>query len=342
MATSQDTSELRVLIQSKFLGDFLLRQTPGQKGVWSRCKFTINADQGEFDRVVVYDTIETPIRVTCPPDGTLMLVGEPPEIKQYHPAYLAQFTRIASPDTNTPHPRLIDTQCGQPWFVGVALEHGQPPRAVMDFDDLKRQAPTKTKTLSVMAALRNLTEGHKARAGLVDALQRRLGDDVTVFSHYTNRVDDKWDALAPFKYHVSLENSRYPNYWTEKLSDSYLADCFTFYWGCPNADDYFDPRGFRPINIYDPEATAETIARGIEDGLYETTTAIRADDRNKVLDTYNIFALLERLLVEPTQQAPRPLNIMPERNFTDSKFRKIRNDLKRAVPRSLRPKRWKV
>ncbi|MEK9672773.1 MAG: hypothetical protein VW268_09770 [Rhodospirillaceae bacterium] len=335
-------SPLRVLVLSGNLDAFVLRQTPNNDGRWGNCEFHINSPDGAYDRVVVYDNCPRAASVICPPDGTLMLVGEPPEVKHYHPGFLRQFARVASPDGNTPHPRLIDTQCGQPWFVGMASKPDGSRFVNMDYAALARAQPEKTGLLSIVVGRTGLTEGHRMRARLAEILQDRLGSDVGVFGHMVNRVDDKSDALAPFKYHVALENGRYPHYWTEKLADAYLADCFPFYWGCMNTADYFDPAGFRTINIYDPESAADVIQTTIEAGAYEATRDARQRDKRRIMEEYNLFALMDRLISAPTAEPACPLAILPERQFIDSPLRKFRHRLKRAVPRSIRPRRWKV
>eukprot|EP00415_Alexandrium_ostenfeldii_P002527 UN2527 len=40
-----------------------------------------------------------------------------------------------------------------------------------------------------------------------------------------------------------IENSRHPNYFTEKLLDALLARCVPIYWGCENLRDFFDTEG---------------------------------------------------------------------------------------------------
>jgi hypothetical protein len=44
-------------------------------------------------------------------------------------------------------------------------------------------------------------------------------------------------------YHICIENQQVPNYFTEKLIDSFLTYTMPVYWGCPNITDYFDPDG---------------------------------------------------------------------------------------------------
>ena len=61
-----------------------------------------------------------------------------------------------------------------------------------------------------------------------------------IFGKGINGFEDKWDTLRDYKYHIVIENSSFDDYWTEKLADNYLAECFPFYHGCKNINKYFD------------------------------------------------------------------------------------------------------
>jgi len=44
-------------------------------------------------------------------------------------------------------------------------------------------------------------------------------------------------------FHVAIENSQWPNYFTEKLIDCFVTGTVPIYWGCPNVGDFFDRDG---------------------------------------------------------------------------------------------------
>jgi hypothetical protein len=325
----------RINVISRHLGPWTLRQTPGRTGLWGGCKFEINASSGTFDGVVVYDDFRIPQTVECPPDALVFVTGEPPAIKTYHAGFLAQFHRVVTPHSDLPHPRLIDSHCGMPWHAGLAFGNG-PPVVKLDYDDLVAAHPPKTRLLSVIASHRNVTEGHRRRPALVAALRARFGDDVVVFGRESQMVADKWEAIAPFKYHVALENSRLANYWTEKLADTFLADAHPIYWGSSNIDSYFQPTSLTAINIFDVDDAISRIAAAIHQNLYETARTARADAREAVLKRYNFFAVLESLFQDNPQTTIQPIVLLPESTFRDSWGRKLRKRLRRAVPR-----RWR-
>jgi len=330
---------LRINVLSRHLDDAVLRQTPNRSGEWDGCLFSINGS-GRFDFVVVYDDFSSPQKFECAPEGLLFVTGEPPSIKQYDARFLAQFHRVLTPHSDIPHAGLVDSHCGMPWGVGVAHAPNSAPAVRMTFDDLQRARPVKTKLLSIFAAQRNVTPAHRQRSALVDALRHRFAESVDVFGRDVAPIADKWDAIAPYKYHVALENSRFANYWTEKLSDCFLGGAFPFYWGCPNVLGFFPADSLQVINLYDPAAAVEAIARAIDTNAYESSQSALNQAREAVLRRYNFFAVIADACKSVRLGTPATVVLYPEPVFKDSWGRKLRKRLRRAVPRSIRPARW--
>ena len=69
-------------------------------------------------------------------------------------------------------------------------------------------------------------------------LREHFGDRLDVFGRGINDFADKEEALAPYRYHISLENSSDKDYWTEKISDPLLTLTYPIYHGCENLEDY--------------------------------------------------------------------------------------------------------
>jgi hypothetical protein len=331
----------RINIISRHLDRTFLRQTPGRAGRWGDCVFEVTAPGGSFDGIVAYDDFTERLSFDCPPEATVFVTGEPPSIKTYHPGFLAQFHRVVTPHSDIAHPRVIDSHCGMPWHIGMSFVGGTP-EINLDYDALSSARPEKTRLLSIVASHRNVTSAHRQRPALVEALQRRFGKDIAVFGREYDPVADKWDAIAPFRYHIALENGRFANYWTEKLSDAFLGGAFPFYWGCPNIGDYFPSDSLAAINIFDIDATVRAIEQAIARDAYAQSAAARAEARHAVLTSHNFFAVVDGIFRGLPSARPQPCTILPEAGFRDGAMRQFRKRLRRAVPRSLRPKRWKV
>jgi hypothetical protein len=150
----------------------------------------------------------------------------------------------------------------------------------------------KTKLLSVITSSKMMTEGHRRRLEFAKRLKTHFGDEIDLFGRGMDEVEDKWDALADYRYHVAMENSAVNHYWTEKLADAFLAGCHPIYYGCPNVTDYFPSGSLTSIDINKPEKAIAVIEACMEQNRYESSEQKIWEARKKVLDTYNLFALI--------------------------------------------------
>ena len=146
-----------------------------------------------------------------------------------------------------------------------------------------------------------------------------------MFGRGIREVEDKWDAIAPYRYHIALENGVYPHYWTEKLSDAFLAGTFPLYLGCPNAGEYFPAGSFVSLDANDPARAIASIEQAIADQRYEQSIGDIAEARRLVLDRYNLFPLLAEMLAASPPGGDRVLTALrPEVEFPRSgKLRRI-------------------
>jgi len=316
-----------------------LRQTPGRRGVWGDCRFLINQDVPGCDWWVVYDDLPRPEQAHCPRRNTLLIVGEPPSVSPVDPHFARQFAAVVTCQ-QVRHPNVIRTQQSLPWFIGHRYlkgedrwEHGTSK----DYDALVAMPPVpKTRSLSVISSDKAFTAGHRRRLEFVQHLGRHFGDAIDVYGRGLRDFEDKWDAIAPYRYHVVLENSNYDDYWTEKLSDAVLAEAFPFYSGCPNIADYFPPDSLTPLDLGDFQAACALIERGIREDRHASSAAARARAKDLVLNTYNLFpavsALIRGLVRDRPQEVARaPLTLRPQAAFRDGPWNRGRRLLSRAV-----------
>jgi hypothetical protein len=119
-----------------------------------------------------------------------------------------------------------------------------------------------------------------------------------VFGHGVMPVADKADALDPYRYHIAIENHVCLHHWTEKLSDAFLGMCLPFYYGCPNANDYFPEESFIQIDINDPRGTAERVQRAIKTDEYTKRLPAIREARRRVLEEFGFFAVVSRIISE--------------------------------------------
>jgi hypothetical protein len=316
----------------------LARQTPGGVLCWGAADFTINPAGGAFDGCVVFDGLLRETTIECPADRVFFIAGEPPSIKLYHTVFLEQFAAIVTCHSDTPHRRKIHDQQGYPWHIGVTRRDGGLVPA-QDYDSLRAAVvPQKSKLLSVIVSDKAVTPGHAHRRAFVGRLQQHFGAAIDVFGRGINGLADKADGILPYRYHVALENSAFPDYWTEKLADAFLGFAHPLYWGCPNLERYFPSGSFTALNIHDAPQAIAAIEQAIAEERFEQSRGAVVEARDRVLGTYNLFALAGKLVGSQSVQPQAPCRLRPEAAFRDSLTKKLRHRLRRSVPRRFRRK----
>jgi hypothetical protein len=276
----------------------------------------MNQPVKECDYWVVFDDIPGEETVLCPSGHVLLITGEPPSVKQYDNEFLHQFSKIITCHKLENYPNVIHRQQALPWMVGWYLENGATVGYSKDYDELKNITEIKKeKLLSVISSNKSFTAGHKERLLFIQKLKTILGDQVDVFGRGIREIGDKRDAIAPYKYHIVIENSSFMDYWTEKLADCFLAGAYPLYYGCPNLGDYFNEESFSYIDIHNIEKAIQTIKDVIKNGSYEKKVGQIYRAREKILDEYNFFPMIYQICTETFAESEKavPITLRPFR-----------------------------
>ncbi|MBZ1350139.1 hypothetical protein KZZ10_05730 [Alcaligenaceae bacterium LF4-65] len=177
-----------------------------------------------------------------------------------------------------------------PWMINA--NHGQSVFSSHARDRLFFEQLTslpKTKSLSVFCSNQTWTEDHKLRLKFVKALKVHFGDKIDWFGNGIQPLEKKWDGIAPYKYHIALENQSRNNVITEKLYDTFLGLAYPIYYGAPNASEYFDSNSFSTIDIVDLKGSINKIEQILDSDLYEQRLSAIIASKNLVLSKYNLF-----------------------------------------------------
>lgn len=273
-----------------------IRQFPHGQPVWGECRFSFDPDDRDYDWLVVYNDLppnhqEEPL--PCSPGHTLLVTTEPASIKHYGHGFVSQFGYVlTSQDAKSlPHKNRIYAQPGLQWFYGRSFAENRH----RSYDDMLANPPmAKQHDLSTVCSSKQQRHTlHNRRFQFTRALKRKL-PSMEIFGHGVRDMADKAEALDDFRYHLAIENFIGPHHWTEKLADVFLGAALPFYYGCPNTADYFPVESFIPIDIHDLEGTYEIISRAIENNEYQKRLPFILEARRRVLDEYNLFAVLAR------------------------------------------------
>ena len=261
--------------------------TPGGSLRWGRCRFDFNPEPGgQADFSVVLGNARPYDRFVAAPQNTLFIAGEPLSKKLYPQTFYRQFGHVVDSHAESRHPHLHMSALGLNWHVGL---HRDGYR--YGYDNLAALiCPDKQNRIAVVCPNACKTEGQRQRLALLEGLKQRLGDRMVHFGRGFEPIDDKMDAILPYRFHLVLENSVLPNYWTEKLADAYLGWAYPIYLGCPNVSDYLPAEALLSINDLDADTATARIAELLDQPLDPQREAALDEARNRVLNVYNPFA----------------------------------------------------
>jgi hypothetical protein len=280
---------LRVRVHMDCAPDGMALLTPHASLRWGRCQFDFNpAPGGRADFSVVLGNARPLDCFHCAPENTLFIAGEPLSKKLYPQAFYRQFGHVVDSHAGSRHPHLHVGALGLNWHVGLDRSTGGYRYG---YDHLSALAcPDKENRIAVVCSNASKTEGQRQRLALLDGLKQRLGDRLVHFGRGFTPIDDKMDAILPYRFHLALENGVEPNYWTEKLADAYLGWAFPVYLGCPNVGDYLPADALVSINGQSVDAVAARIAGLLDQPSDAAREAALAEARQRILNVYNPFA----------------------------------------------------
>jgi hypothetical protein len=290
---------LRVKVVSSLPAELWLHQFPHNEPTWGGCEFVFDRAAADYDWLLVYDDLParegeakktTREALACPRAHTLLVTTEPSSVKIYGDDYTRQFGAVltSQPAWALPHPQRIHSQPALHWFYGVGS------REIVPFDRILED-PHKSRDVSMVyspKAMRHTMHHHRARfmRWLVEHMP-----ELDTFGRETPRaLDDKADCLRDYRYHVAIENFIGEHHWTEKLADPFLGLSLPFYYGCPNAAEYFPEDSFIRIDIHDPAGALEIIRTAIANNAYEKRLPALIEARRRVMFEHNLFAVAAR------------------------------------------------
>lgn len=279
-----------------------------------------NLPESESEKVVttgrvIYLTAETsyPVNYFYDVPGALDYLGQFSEIYTFHDVY--------GPSVRKDFPFL-------PWWINS--NHGNPlPEHFRDFKWLsKNEEVEKSYTLSVVCSTKDFSPFHRLRLRFVESLKEHFGDNLHWFGNGINQVDEKWDALAPYKYTIAVENQIAPLCISEKLLDPFLTNTHPFYVGAPEAKGVFGKDSLTELNIWDLDKSIETIESCLERDVYRTSRESLVQARKKVLEEFHLLKRLCRIAdstdaIRP--KATRRVKILSRKHLVTKSNRSGRN-----------------
>ena len=192
----------------------------------------------------------------------------------------------------------------------------------MTYTELKEKQIIKSEsmgnTISSICSSKYFDPGHKKRIDFMKFIESKNDESVKLhiynednqhgFASYAGKARpsvDKEKGIIPYKYYFMCENNAEKNFITEKLWEPILCESLCFYWGCPNVTDHVDPLAYVQLDMNDFERSFQIVKSAIECNLWEQRLPAIKVAKQRILDEYGFFPLLESALKK--KDYPEPL-----------------------------------
>lgn len=247
-----------------------------------------------WDLVIVYGGCKKKIPLKYKTGGLVFITGEPPMVYPYPCGFIRQFDTLMAFHFHPKYHNNLQTQHALNWHFGLDWEQKKYRYTFEELLNLPQ--PEKVKNISLITSAYRYLPGHILRMELVERLRREFPVEVDFYGKGVNPVRDKAEALLPYRFHICLENSAIPHYWTEKFADPILGYSIPIYVGCTNIKEYFPEDFYYTIDLTRPDEAVRLIRTILSDPekYYEEKIEKLLRARTLLLNTYNFFPMVIR------------------------------------------------
>jgi hypothetical protein len=266
----------------------ITKYSPSGKCIWRDYEFILNQEIEEPDYwLVCGNTTHDQEKAIIESENVILDTSESADIVKYPEEFLNQFGYVSSFRNDIKHPNYIKSVPVIPWFIK------------RNFNELSQlNAIPKTKTISLLASDKKISINHIKRLNFVKRIHEYFGKEIDIYgAGFTNHIYDKIPTLDPYMFTIVLETISVPEYFSEKLGDSYLSLCFPIYFGCNNIETYFDTGSLEMIDINDFDKSVSIIKKILNsDNFYDSRLQQLVEAKNKYLNNYSLFPVMAEIL----------------------------------------------
>ena len=145
--------------------------------------------------------------------------------------------------------------------------------------------------LSFVKSNKMFLPGHKFRSQISHNLNEKYKFDI----FFPDTIKPKLNLFQDSMFHLTIENCKQINYFSEKIIDSFMSYTIPIYWGCPNIGDFFDINGVIIIN--DENDLINTLNNLTEEDYYNKLDSVKKNYEICVNEKYAFFfdRLIEKI-----------------------------------------------
>ena len=264
----------------------------------------------ECDALLIFNNPSVKINTLCYPENVIAFMMEPGDHYEHPWMYkgLDQYAAIYSPVQSADNVILSHGYLG--WYL-------QQNFAALS----SLQVPEKKSVISCISSNLSLLKGHRLRLNFIKTLQAQI-PQIDFFGRGNNFIDDKLNALLPYRYSIAIENTSAPYYFTDKINDCFLAYTVPLYYGCKNMGRYFPAKSFIQINIEDPKKAIHQIRQVMDNDDWQQRAAAVVEARELVLHKFQPLAGAVELLKQCKPSVKKTVQLKP---VPGSWIRKVKN-----------------
>ena len=166
----------------------------------------------------------------------------------------------------------------------------------------------KINKISTICSSKYFDPGHIKRIDFIKYIELQNDPDVSIdIYNYDNEHDfkgyqgphppgQKEKGMVKYKYYFMAENNAEYNFITEKIWEPLITETLCFYWGCPNIIEHIDPRAYIVLDLNNFSESFKIVKNAILQDEWSKRIDIIKQEKQRVLDYYNVFPTLERVL----------------------------------------------
>jgi len=313
-----------VRIIKDWKGD-IFRQIPGRTRVWDGIAFTEDSIR-KCDLLLVLNSTTQNEIVYVATKGKWLFSQEPPvDVYRWHPKIFNYFDRVYT-FWEIQSPNIFHSQTALPWLINKSYDDLINMTAATVIQD-------KQDKVSWVTSDAREKPGHFLRLEFKSFLETS-GFKFDIFGRGFTPIEDKFDAIYPYKYSIAIENYSCNDYWTEKISDCFLSWTVPIYYGAKNITQYFPKEAMILIDLNDKKKSLEIINEAMDDNFYQRSIPYIEEARELILNKYQLFPWVVKLINESGIDFNKkkwifiPKNTGPQHTF----LKKFKRFINKKVP----------